>query len=125
MHPTACLKLPVQGDLLVSLQQPPSGCALESFLGVWQASPDAICVLCPTAELLNWQGADQWLLERCITGSKGMQHFLTFVRGTAGEHSPFPASSAWQDPGTELGARVRCHRKLWKVSQQQSWEGDA
>ncbi|XP_023787532.1 regulator of G-protein signaling protein-like isoform X2 [Cyanistes caeruleus] len=37
------------------------------------------------AELLNWQGADQWLLERCISGSHGMRHFLTFIRGTAGE----------------------------------------
>ncbi|KAM4896073.1 LOW QUALITY PROTEIN: regulator of G-protein signaling protein-like [Sylvia borin] len=37
------------------------------------------------AEFLNWQDADQWLLERCISGSKGMQHFLTFVQGTAGE----------------------------------------
>lgn len=53
-------------------------------------------MLCPTAELLNWQGADRWLLERCISGTKGMQHFLTFVRGTAGGHgelhSPLPAS---------------------------------
>ncbi|XP_015491104.2 regulator of G-protein signaling protein-like [Parus major] len=37
------------------------------------------------AELLNWHGADQWLLERCISGSHGMRHFLTFIRGTAGE----------------------------------------
>ncbi|NWS25103.1 RGSL protein, partial [Polioptila caerulea] len=37
------------------------------------------------AELLNWQSADRWLLERCISGSHGMQHFCTFVRGTAGE----------------------------------------
>ncbi|NXA93060.1 RGSL protein, partial [Melanocharis versteri] len=37
------------------------------------------------AELLNWQGADQWLLERCISGSHGMRHFRAFVRGTAGE----------------------------------------
>ncbi|XP_063262799.1 regulator of G-protein signaling protein-like [Prinia subflava] len=37
------------------------------------------------AELLNWQGADQWLLERCISGSHGMRHFCAFVRGTAGE----------------------------------------
>ncbi|NXO29663.1 RGSL protein, partial [Cisticola juncidis] len=37
------------------------------------------------AELLNWQGADQWLLERCISGSQGMRHFCAFVQGTAGE----------------------------------------
>ncbi|NWX30904.1 RGSL protein, partial [Notiomystis cincta] len=37
------------------------------------------------AELLNWQSADQWLLEKCISGSHGMRHFRTFVRGTAGE----------------------------------------
>ncbi|NXH64222.1 RGSL protein, partial [Rhabdornis inornatus] len=37
------------------------------------------------AELLNWQSADQWLLERCISGSHGMRHFCAFVRGTAGE----------------------------------------
>ncbi|NWV13142.1 RGSL protein, partial [Ptilonorhynchus violaceus] len=37
------------------------------------------------AELLNWQSADQWLLEKCISGSHGMWHFRAFVRGTAGE----------------------------------------
>ncbi|NXQ34483.1 RGSL protein, partial [Alaudala cheleensis] len=37
------------------------------------------------AELLNWRGADQWLLERCISGSHGMRHFCAFVQGTAGE----------------------------------------
>uniref|UniRef100_A0A8C9MFA6 Regulator of G protein signaling like 1 n=3 Tax=Carduelinae TaxID=37599 RepID=A0A8C9MFA6_SERCA len=37
------------------------------------------------AELLNWQSADQWLLERCISGSQGMQHFCAFLRGTPGE----------------------------------------
>ncbi|NWI74854.1 RGSL protein, partial [Dryoscopus gambensis] len=37
------------------------------------------------AELLNWQSADQWLLERCISGSHGMRHFRAFVQGTAGE----------------------------------------
>ncbi|NWI03730.1 RGSL protein, partial [Tichodroma muraria] len=37
------------------------------------------------AELLSWQSADRWLLERCISGSHGMRHFRTFVRGTAGE----------------------------------------
>ncbi|CAN8218048.1 unnamed protein product [Coccothraustes coccothraustes] len=37
------------------------------------------------AELLNWRSADQWLLERCISGSQGMQHLCAFLRGTAGE----------------------------------------
>ncbi|KAL2301480.1 hypothetical protein Nmel_010866, partial [Mimus melanotis] len=37
------------------------------------------------AELLNWQSADQWLLERCISGSHGMRHLCAFIRGTAGE----------------------------------------
>ncbi|NXC02510.1 RGSL protein, partial [Orthonyx spaldingii] len=37
------------------------------------------------AELLNWQSADRWLLEKCISGSHGMQHFRAFVRATAGE----------------------------------------
>ncbi|NWV45708.1 RGSL protein, partial [Daphoenositta chrysoptera] len=37
------------------------------------------------AELLNWQSADQWLLERCLSGSHGMRHFRAFTRGTAGE----------------------------------------
>ncbi|XP_054142058.1 regulator of G-protein signaling protein-like [Melozone crissalis] len=37
------------------------------------------------AELLNWHSADQWLLERCISGSQGMRHLCAFLRGTAGE----------------------------------------
>ncbi|XP_050162672.1 regulator of G-protein signaling protein-like [Myiozetetes cayanensis] len=37
------------------------------------------------AELLNWRSADQWLLEKCISGSQGMRHFRAFVQGTAGE----------------------------------------
>ncbi|NXC35504.1 RGSL protein, partial [Campylorhamphus procurvoides] len=36
------------------------------------------------AELLNWKSADQWLLEKCISGSQGMRHFRAFVQGTAG-----------------------------------------
>ncbi|NXP27901.1 RGSL protein, partial [Scytalopus superciliaris] len=36
------------------------------------------------AELLNWQSADQWLLEKCISGSQGMRHFRAFIQGTAG-----------------------------------------
>ncbi|NXJ77187.1 RGSL protein, partial [Trogon melanurus] len=37
------------------------------------------------AKLLNWQSADQWLLEKCISGSQGMWHFRTFIQGMAGE----------------------------------------
>ncbi|NXJ95191.1 RGSL protein, partial [Corythaixoides concolor] len=37
------------------------------------------------AKLLNWQSADQWLLEKCISGSQGMWHFQAFIQGTAGE----------------------------------------
>ncbi|NXC14516.1 RGSL protein, partial [Corythaeola cristata] len=37
------------------------------------------------AKLLNWQSADRWLLEKCISGSQGMWHFQAFVQGTAGE----------------------------------------
>ncbi|NXF03329.1 RGSL protein, partial [Smithornis capensis] len=37
------------------------------------------------AELLNWRSADQWLLEKCISGSQGMRHFRAFIQGTAGE----------------------------------------
>ncbi|NXP45048.1 RGSL protein, partial [Heliornis fulica] len=37
------------------------------------------------AKLLNWQSADRWLLEKCVSGSQGMRHFRTFMQGTAGE----------------------------------------
>ncbi|NXN94453.1 RGSL protein, partial [Rhinopomastus cyanomelas] len=37
------------------------------------------------AKLLNWQSADLWLLEKCISGSQGMWLFQSFVQGTAGE----------------------------------------
>ncbi|NXP08385.1 RGSL protein, partial [Thinocorus orbignyianus] len=37
------------------------------------------------AKLLNWQSADRWLLERCISGSQGMWCFRAFVQGMAGE----------------------------------------
>ncbi|NXN14312.1 RGSL protein, partial [Indicator maculatus] len=37
------------------------------------------------AKLLNWHCADQWLLEKCISGSQGMWHFRAFIQGTAGE----------------------------------------
>ncbi|NXI45027.1 RGSL protein, partial [Galbula dea] len=37
------------------------------------------------AKLLNWQSGDQWLLEKCISGSQGMWHFQAFLQGMAGE----------------------------------------
>ncbi|NXR04066.1 RGSL protein, partial [Sagittarius serpentarius] len=37
------------------------------------------------AKLLNWQSADRWLLEKCISGTQGMWHFRAFIQGTAGE----------------------------------------
>ncbi|KFQ09418.1 Regulator of G-protein signaling protein-like, partial [Leptosomus discolor] len=37
------------------------------------------------AKLLNWQSADRWLLEKCISGSQGMWHFRAFVQGMTGE----------------------------------------
>ncbi|NXH78254.1 RGSL protein, partial [Hydrobates tethys] len=37
------------------------------------------------AKLLNWQSADRWLLEKCISGSQGMWRFRAFVQGMAGE----------------------------------------
>ncbi|XP_071607511.1 regulator of G-protein signaling protein-like isoform X2 [Heliangelus exortis] len=37
------------------------------------------------AKLLNWQNADQWLLEKCISGSQGMWRFRAFIQGMPGE----------------------------------------
>ncbi|NXU81435.1 RGSL protein, partial [Oreotrochilus melanogaster] len=37
------------------------------------------------AKLLNWQSADQWLLEKCISGSRGMWRFRAFIQGMPGE----------------------------------------
>ncbi|XP_065600669.1 regulator of G-protein signaling protein-like [Cyrtonyx montezumae] len=37
------------------------------------------------ARLLNWRSADQWLLEKCISGSQGMWRFQAFTQGMAGE----------------------------------------
>ncbi|KFQ94972.1 Regulator of G-protein signaling protein-like, partial [Nipponia nippon] len=37
------------------------------------------------AKQLNWQSADQWLLEKCISGSQGMWRFRAFIQGMAGE----------------------------------------
>ncbi|KGL99562.1 Regulator of G-protein signaling protein-like, partial [Charadrius vociferus] len=50
------------------------------------APPDAVLrTLLLTAKLLNWQSADRWLLEKCISGSQGMWNFRAFVQGMAGE----------------------------------------
>ncbi|KAJ7332227.1 hypothetical protein JRQ81_014407 [Phrynocephalus forsythii] len=37
------------------------------------------------AEMLRWKKADQWLLEKCIGGSRGMWRFRAFMQGMAGE----------------------------------------
>ncbi|EMP34467.1 Regulator of G-protein signaling protein-like protein [Chelonia mydas] len=37
------------------------------------------------AEMLKWKSADQWLLEKCISGSRGMWRFRSFIQGMAGE----------------------------------------
>ncbi|XP_062836780.1 regulator of G-protein signaling protein-like isoform X2 [Anolis carolinensis] len=37
------------------------------------------------AEMLRWKRADQWLLEKCIGGSRGMWRFRSFMQGMAGE----------------------------------------
>nr|XP_060628666.1 regulator of G-protein signaling protein-like [Anolis sagrei ordinatus] len=37
------------------------------------------------AEMLRWKRADQWLLEKCIAGSRGMWRFRSFMQGMAGE----------------------------------------
>ncbi|XP_063155957.1 regulator of G-protein signaling protein-like [Candoia aspera] len=37
------------------------------------------------AEMLRWRKADQWLLEKCIAGSRGMWRFRSFMQGMAGE----------------------------------------
>ncbi|KAM3840710.1 regulator of G-protein signaling protein-like [Vipera latastei] len=37
------------------------------------------------AEMLRWKKADQWLLEKCIAGSRGMWRFRSFMQGMAGE----------------------------------------
>ncbi|XP_060089055.1 regulator of G-protein signaling protein-like, partial [Heteronotia binoei] len=37
------------------------------------------------ADMLRWRKADQWLLEKCIGGSRGMWRFRSFMQGMAGE----------------------------------------
>ncbi|KYO24246.1 regulator of G-protein signaling protein-like isoform A [Alligator mississippiensis] len=37
------------------------------------------------AEMLRWKRADQWLLEKCISGTRGMWRFRSFLQEMAGE----------------------------------------
>ncbi|XP_062986927.1 regulator of G-protein signaling protein-like [Elgaria multicarinata webbii] len=37
------------------------------------------------AAMLRWRKADQWLLEKCIGGCRGMWRFRSFMQGMAGE----------------------------------------
>uniref|UniRef100_A0A4X1U1P9 Regulator of G protein signaling like 1 n=1 Tax=Sus scrofa TaxID=9823 RepID=A0A4X1U1P9_PIG len=37
------------------------------------------------AKMLSWKKADQWLLQRCIGGVRGMWRFCTYLKGSAGE----------------------------------------
>ncbi|XP_048351754.1 regulator of G-protein signaling protein-like isoform X2 [Sphaerodactylus townsendi] len=37
------------------------------------------------SDMLRWEKADQWLLEKCISGSRGMWRFRSFMQGMAGE----------------------------------------
>ncbi|XP_061239388.1 regulator of G-protein signaling protein-like isoform X2 [Bos javanicus] len=37
------------------------------------------------AKMMRWQKADQWLLEKCIGGVRGMWRFYTYLKGSAGE----------------------------------------
>uniref|UniRef100_A0A8C6Y3W5 Regulator of G protein signaling like 1 n=1 Tax=Naja naja TaxID=35670 RepID=A0A8C6Y3W5_NAJNA len=36
-------------------------------------------------KMLRWKKADQWLLEKCIAGCRGMWRFRSFMQGMAGE----------------------------------------
>uniref|UniRef100_A0A8C0WCF0 RGS domain-containing protein n=1 Tax=Castor canadensis TaxID=51338 RepID=A0A8C0WCF0_CASCN len=37
------------------------------------------------AKMMRWKMADQWLLEKCIGGVRGMWRFCSYLRGSAGE----------------------------------------
>ncbi|XP_044904481.1 regulator of G-protein signaling protein-like isoform X2 [Felis catus] len=37
------------------------------------------------AKMLRWKKADQWLLQKCIGGVRGMWRFCTYLRGSTGE----------------------------------------
>lgn len=36
------------------------------------------------AKMMRWQMADQWLLQKCIGGVRGMWRFYTYLKGSAG-----------------------------------------
>ncbi|KAM8812085.1 regulator of G-protein signaling protein-like [Rhynchonycteris naso] len=37
------------------------------------------------ATMMRWEKADQWLLQKCIGGVRGMWRFCTYLKGSAGE----------------------------------------
>ncbi|XP_053772073.1 regulator of G-protein signaling protein-like isoform X2 [Desmodus rotundus] len=37
------------------------------------------------AHMMRWKKADQWLLQKCIGGVRGMWRFCTYLKGSAGE----------------------------------------
>nr|XP_044614435.1 regulator of G-protein signaling protein-like isoform X1 [Equus asinus] len=37
------------------------------------------------AKMMRWQKADQWLLQKCIGGVRGMWRFYSYLKGSAGE----------------------------------------
>ncbi|XP_015425376.1 PREDICTED: regulator of G-protein signaling protein-like [Myotis davidii] len=37
------------------------------------------------AKMMRWKKADQWLLQKCIGGVRGMWRFCTYLKGSAGE----------------------------------------
>nr|XP_034369373.1 regulator of G-protein signaling protein-like isoform X1 [Arvicanthis niloticus] len=37
------------------------------------------------AKMMRWEMADQWLLEKCIAGVRGMWRFCSYLKGSAGE----------------------------------------
>ncbi|KAF6075712.1 regulator of G protein signaling like 1 [Phyllostomus discolor] len=37
------------------------------------------------AHMMKWKRADQWLLQKCIGGVRGMWRFCTYLKGSAGE----------------------------------------
>ncbi|XP_076403754.1 regulator of G-protein signaling protein-like isoform X2 [Peromyscus maniculatus bairdii] len=37
------------------------------------------------AKMMRWKKADQWLLEKCVAGVRGIWRFYSYLRGSAGE----------------------------------------
>ncbi|XP_037362232.1 regulator of G-protein signaling protein-like isoform X2 [Talpa occidentalis] len=37
------------------------------------------------AKMMKWEKADQWLLQKCVGGVRGMWRFCTYLKGSAGE----------------------------------------